>query len=934
MALEKAFDPKNYEHTLYERWESSGFFNPDNLEGEPYSIMIPPPNVTGVLHLGHALEHSLMDTMARYQRMNGKKVLLLPGTDHAAVATQAKVERMLVDEGMKDPRTELGRDGLVDKIRAFAEQSKGTILAQIKKMGSSFDWSRLRYTFDEDRNRAVNEMFVRMYDDGLIYRGTRLINWSVGAQSVLSDDELEWEDRKEPFYYIRCGKFIIGTVRSETKCADSPLVVHPDGDYVELSFQHENGKDDVIIVSQALYANQEEFARVLNQLRPASGFTKVATYKGKDLDGQRFEYETYAGPRTFTILSDEMIDIEKGTGAMTISTHHSADDYDLAERRGLKDTYIDKLDFSGKMTAIAGTLEGIDREKARKESVKIMKEKGLIAGIDEDYVHSVPFCYRTKTVIEPMVSTQWFVSVHSSFVIKQSSLQGISGGDEVTLKQLMSSVVKSKEVTIAPERFEKTYFHWVDNLRDWCISRQIWWGHRIPVWYCTKKSDSCDVVVSVVAPQECPTCKGTLEQDPDTLDTWFSSGLWTFSTLGWPDDTKDLQTFHPSNWMQMGYEILFFWMARMIMMSTYALGEVPFHDVYIHGMLRDKNGKKFSKSSGNGIDPIDVINEFGTDALRISLLTGISPGNDSKFYTEKVQGARHLVNKIWNIARFMLLHIDTPVQDIQRPEPKTAADQWVLWKLDQAIESTNRAIQTCQFSQGLEGLREFTWAELADWYLEMAKSDHMNSQVVNYVLNTLLRLWHPYAPFVTEAIWQETYGEDALLLCVPYPKCEPGPASDDVLFVERTLREVVTAIRSLRAEKGIAPGVMLDVCIVTSDKEVQFKNASDIIQKLARLQSLNIGQSIERTTTMVTTVAGDAEIMVDLAGVVDFDVEKGRLQKEIDVIAPYAASQEKKLANKEFTGNAPKEIVTAEKKKLFDAQEKMQKLQKQLSELQ
>ncbi|MCB9798420.1 valine--tRNA ligase [Candidatus Nomurabacteria bacterium] len=923
--MEKAYEPSKFEDEIYQKWIDSGFFNPDNLEGEPFSVMMPPPNVTGILHLGHALENSLMDLMVRYQRMQGKKVLLLPGTDHAAVATQAKVEGLLVKEGIEHPREELGREELLSRIRTFAEDSKATILGQIRKLGTSADWSRLRYTFDDDRNRAVNEIFKRMYDDGLIYRGTRLINWSIGAQSVLSDDELEWDEKQEPFYYIRCGNFVIGTVRPETKCANSPLVVHPEGVYVKVRFTNADGETDELILSKNLFDDKEQMENVLSALQPQSEFVVIEEKMGKELEGQTFEYETYAGSRTFTVLADEVIDMEKGAGAMTISSNHSADDYDLANRRGLDETFIQKIDFSGKMTSIAGELEGETIESARKKSVQIMKDKGLIVGEDVSYVHRVPLCYRTKTVIEPMVSNQWFVDVNKKFVLKQSKLKDIKAGQEVTLKELMQTVVRSGEVNILPDRYNKTYFEWIDNLRDWCISRQIWWGHRIPVWYRGE-----EVYCGVEAPQG-----DGWTQDEDTLDTWFSSGLWTFSTLGWPDQTEDLKLFHPTNWMQMGWEILFFWMARMILMTTYAIGEIPFSNVYIHGMLRDKDGKKFSKSAGNGIDPLEMIEQYGADALRYSLVTGCTPGNDSRFYIEKVEDARNLVNKLWNLSRFMKGNIResalTP-EISQMPQAYTLADQWVIQKLQNTITQVNTLVAEYQFTLALEKLREFTWNDVADWYLEIAKREsegEEKSEILNVILSTLLRLWHPFMPFVTEAIWQNVYGEEQIIMVAPWPKAMSTQGNEKIENQFEIVRSVITGLRNIRGEYNIPYTVDLSVSIETEEFQVLLDSQAQVIQKLLKLQSFTIAPQIDKTDTMVSFVDTGVTVYVDLAGAVDFEKEKERIQKEIDGIEPYVIAQEKKLSNESFVSNAPEAVVNQEKEKLAKAKENLKKLKEQ-----
>ncbi len=916
--MPKAYNPQEHEDSIYQKWEKSGFFNPDNIEGEQFSIMMPPPNVTGVLHLGHALENTLMDTMARFQRMQGKKVLLLPGTDHAAVATQARVESNLVKEGHEDPRTEFGREGLLEKIRTYAEDSKSTILKQIRKMGTSANWSRLAYTFDEQRNAAVNEVFIRMFNDGLIYRGTRLVNWSIGANSVLSDDELEWEDRQEPFYYIRCGEFVIGTVRPETKCADSPLVVHPNGTYVFVEFTNAQGEQDKLWVSENLFNDKEQFAQVCNTLGAQSDFVVVEKKQGSDFEGVSFTYPTYAGDRQFTVLADEVIDIEKGAGAMTISSSHSADDYDLAKRRGLNETFITKIGFDGKMTDIAGPAAGLPIEQARKKAVEIMKAQGLIVGEDVNYTHRVPLCYRSHTVVEPMISKQWFVDVNKEIP-----------GRGKSLKDLMREAVTTghngdpdQKVVITPARFEKNYFGWIDNLRDWCISRQIWWGHRIPVWY---RED--EVVASVTAPEG-----DGWTQDEDTLDTWFSSGMWTFSTLKWPAQDHELETFHPTTWMQMGYEILFFWMARMILFSTYTLDQIPFHDAYIHGILRDKDGRKFSKSLGNGIDPLVIIDKYGTDALRYSLIAGVSPGNDARFYEEKVESAQHLVNKLWNIARFAKSQGGDPNQF----EVKTLADQWMVSQLGVVINSVRNKLDHYQFSQAAEKLRAFTWDTVADWYVEASKSKP-NPDLMAHVVSVLLQLWHPILPFVTEALWQELHNGDGLLMMKQCPRSEQQvleqyPFDVDAIYSFTKVMAVVSGLRSLRPEYDIAPGDMIRAGLAIEEASWEaLKDQLPYIESMGRVAEFTFTDSVPENC-VVTPLAG-AVLFVPIDGQVDIEAKKKKLLKEKEQIEKYLTGLEKKFANPKYQEHAAPDVIAQDKEKIALAKQKCDAITNQLASL-
>ncbi len=885
--LPKAYEASKYEDDIYKLWEESGFFNPDNLEGEPYSIMMPPPNVTGVLHLGHALENSLMDVMTRYQRMQGKKVLLLPGTDHAAVATQAKVEKDMVKSGIKNPREHFGREGLLEKIREYAENSKSTILSQIKKMGTSCDWSRLAYTFDEDRSKAVNVVFKKMYDDGLIYRGYRVVNWSVKGQSTCSDDELVYIDRKAKFYTFKYSKdfpFTIATTRPETKLGDTAVAV--------------NSKDK----------------------------------RYKKYIGQIFDVNFCGVDLKLKIIADEHVDPEFGTGALGVTPAHSSVDFDMYERKKAEGDEIDLVQVigeDGNMTSRAGDeFVGKTALEARELVVEKLKAQGLLEA-EEELDQNVGTSDRFGDVVEALPMTQWFVAVNKEIP-----------GRGKTLKQLMKEAVekghggdKNQKVNITPDRFEKIYYNWIDNLRDWCISRQVWWGHQIPVWYRPKADQPmAGKTEEIFVGTEAPGGEGW-QQDPDTLDTWFSSGLWTFSTLGWPEKTKDLENFHPTNWMQMGHEILFFWMARMILMSTYLLDEVPFKDVYIHGMLRDKDGKKFSKSADNGIDPLEVIEKYGTDALRYSLISGISPGNDSKFYLEKVDGAQHLVNKFWNMSRFMLMNIDQPRTDIKKPEAKTLSDKWVLEELGNIKYKVKNGFDAYNFSFASEQLRDFTWSELADWYLEISKIEGDKSEILNYILNTILKLWHPFIPFVTEAIWQEIYEEESMLMVEKWPETKENIEYTDVNVDFHGIKRIITNIRSLKSDYKIDPVKKLSVVISAGDKKEVLEENKEVIKGLARLEELQINKSTNKPLNSVGFVEGGVEVFVDLTGIVDFDKEKKRLQDEISNLQKYTKSLEGKLSNEGFIGSAPEEVVAKEKEKLEEGKMKLEKLDGQLSNL-
>ncbi len=862
--MPKAYEPQQYEDNLYKRWEEAGVFNPDNLSGDPYSIMMPPPNVTGVLHLGHALENALMDAMARYQRLQGKKVLLVPGTDHAAIATQAKVEKLLMQQGVKDPRRELGRDGLVEKIREFAEGSKATILSQVKKMGTSADWSRLAYTFDDERNAVVKELFSRMYKDGLIYRGYRVVNWSVKGQSTCSDDEIVYVERPAKLYTFKYSKdfpITIATTRPETKLGDTADAVHP---------------------------SDERYQQYIGQTFTVDvGATESLQIK---------------------VIADEAVDPVFGTGALGVTPAHSTVDFVMYEKQKAKGDLIGLIPVigpDGRMTKEAGrTYEGMTSEAARAAFVLWLNEQGLLEKT-EDIVQSVGTADRYGDVIEALPMTQWWLDV----------TRDIPGRGK-SLRQLMREAVttglngdEAKKVTITPDRFTKLYLDRVDNLRDWCLSRQLWWGHRIPVWYRGE-----EIHVSAEAP------KGEgWEQDPDTLDTWFSSGSWTFSTLGWPEKTKDLETFYPTQWIQMGYEILYLWLMRMILMSAYALEDVPFKNAYIHGMLRDQHGQKFSKSAGNGIDPLEIIATYGCDALRLSLLTGIAPGNDSRFYTEKVEGSRNLVNKLWNISRYVFSTTEG-ARHVDSLTPRTLADRWILSRFSETVKKVSDMLERQDFSLATEVLREFTWTEFADWYLEIAKVEKDKDEILLFILERLLVLWHPFTPFVTEEIYSQF--DRGLVAVAKWPSDVAFTLTDEERSQFMKLKEIVTTARDARAGYQLPT---IDALILDGDF---LKEHQEVLATLAKISSLRFGASEDR----VQSVASAAISFVlpegfDMAGL------RAKREKERISVESFIAGLEKKLENSDFVKNAPAAVIAQEQKKLTDAKEKLAAITRELESL-
>lgn len=686
----KPYSPLDTEAKIYSIWEKSGFFNPDNLPNsptKPFSMVMPPPNVTGVLHMGHALMITIQDILVRYKRMTGHKTLWLPGTDHAAIATQAKVEKEISKKEGKS-RNDLGREELLNRINTFAKESHDTIVSQIKSIGASCDWSREAFTLDDKRNLAVNTVFKSMYDDGLIYRGNRIVNWDPKGQTVISDDEIVYEEEKSTLYYLKYGPFTIATARPETKFGDKYVVMHPED-------------------------------------------TRYKEYK----HGQTIELEWINGPITATVIKDDSIDMEFGTGVMTITPWHDVTDFDISEKHKLdKEQIIDKY---GKLMPVAQEFSGLKISEARPKIIEKLKSKGLVVK-EEAYTHNIATAERTGGHIEPQIMKQWFVNVNKS----------IKNRGNKTLKELMREPVESSQIKILPEHFDKTYFHWIDNLRDWCVSRQIWYGHRIPVWY-KGNEEYCGVT---------PPKEDGWEQDQDTLDTWFSSGLWTFSTLGWPEETEDLKMYHPTDVLETGHEILFFWVARMILMSQYIMGEIPFRTVFLHGTVRDQKGRKMSKSLGNGIDPLDVAKEFGTDAGRMALIIGNTPGTDSRIWTDKIKGYKNFANKIWNITRFVLSQERTGEV---RAELKN--------EFDSLVKDVTKDMEDFRFYIAGEKVYAYAWHRFADEILEESKGKEDYGATLYYILENLLKLLHPFMPFITEEIWQEINNGKSLLMVEPWP---------------------------------------------------------------------------------------------------------------------------------------------------------------------
>ncbi len=724
----KPYNPTDIEGKIYAQWEESGYFNPDVCvekgvtapNAETFSVVLPPPNVTGTLHVGHAYEDSLQDIVVRFQRMRGKKVVWIPGSDSAAIATQSRVEKNLQKEGTT--RHELGREELVRRVHEFAKSSENTILSQIRQMGASLDWSRYAYTLDDKRNQAVFTAFVRMYEAGLIYQGERIVNWDPKGQTTISDDEIVYQEEIAKLYYFQYGPFTISTARPETKFGDKYVVMHPDDTRFEL-FKH----------------------------------------------GDQLEVEWINGPITATVIKDSAVDPEFGTGVMTITPWHSGVDWEIAERHSLKKEQV--IDSYGKLLPIAGEFAGMKISEARDKIVEKMEQKGLLVRVDDHYTHNIATAERTGATIEPQIMKQWFIGVDRPFLIQHSEIPGIASGSQTTLKAVMRASVESGAVDMPQEGFRKTYFNWIDNLHDWCISRQIWFGHRIPVWY--RGSE-------VYCGMSAPVGEGW-EQESDVLDTWFSSGLWTFSTLGWPDRTQDLQTFHPTSFMSPAYEILQLWVSRMILMSGFHLGQVPFKKVMIHGLVRAKDGRKFSKSLNNGIDPLDMVQKYGADALRMGLIVGAAIGSDIKFDEDKIKGYKHFANKLWNITRFVLENSDPGTKT--ESHALVPADEVLLDEFDALAHDITSDLEEYRLHLAAEKIYHYIWDRFASDILEESKNIFRmgtpaeilsRRHILMHILCDSLKLLHPFMPFVTEEIWSSlpcaSDGQSTFLMVAQWPQ--------------------------------------------------------------------------------------------------------------------------------------------------------------------
>jgi valyl-tRNA synthetase len=878
--IPKSYEPGEIESKWYNFWMERGYFTPKiDHSKKPFVIIMPPPNVTGELHLGTAFTAIIEDTMVRWHRMRGEPTLWLPGSDHAGIAGQNVVEQLLAKEGLT--RHDLGREKFLDRMWDWMKKYRGVIAEQHKKLGASCDWTRERFTMDPGPARAVRTTFVNLYNKGLIYRGERIINWCPRCATALSDLEVDHEEMQSHLYYVRYrleeGKdqFItVATTRPETILGDTAVAVNPrDKRYTALL-----GKKAIL---------------------PAVG-------------------------RAIPIIADEAVDPSFGTGAVKITPAHDPVDFDVAQRQNLPSVSILNLDAT--MNENAGPYKGLDRFACRKALLADLEKEGLLVKIDP-YVHSVGHCQRCRTIIEPLVSKQWFVKIAP------------------LAKPAIDAVVDGR-IKIIPERFTKVYLNWMENIRDWCISRQLWWGHRIPVWYC---KDCGELTVTLDDPKVCSKCgSGDIFQDPDVLDTWFSSALWPHSTLGWPDETEDFKYFYPTTVMETGYDILFFWVARMIMMGLENTGKVPFHTVYLHGLIRDEKGDKMSKSRGNVVDPVKTIDKYGTDALRFALSTGNSPGNDMKLSTHKLEGSRNFVNKLWNAARFVITNLDGADLKIKKGALRTE-DRWILSRLNHLIDDVTRLNEEFQFGEALRRIYDFLWTEYCDWYIEIAKirlrnRDEKDSPlpVLVHVLETSLRLLHPFMPFITEELWQRLREHDLIgkpdsIMIAPYPVADPEAFDAEAELEMGTVFEIVRTIRNARVEANVDPGRFVKAFIVAGESRRALETHAEAITALARVRPLTIVSSeqevkVKRDQAKILVLKG-VEVILPLEGMVDVDAEKSRLLKEVEAIRAEVSRIEHLLSDEAFTAKAPPAVVDKERRKLAERRDKLVRLNERLNQL-
>jgi valyl-tRNA synthetase len=879
--LDKSYDPHRVEEKWYHYWEELGYFRADeNSEQKAYSIVIPPPNVTGVLHIGHALNNTLQDILIRFKRMKGYNTLWMPGTDHAGIATQNVVEKQLSEEGVD--RHTLGREKFIERIWKWKEQSGGTIISQLKKLGASCDWSRERFTMDEGLSEAVKEVFIRLYQEGLIYRSHYIINWCPRCQTALSDLEVEHQEVLGKLYHLKypfkdSDQFVIvATTRPETMFGDTAVAVNPeDGRYRSVI-----GKKIILPVVH----------------------------------------------REIPVIADPYVDIEFGTGCLKITPAHDFNDFEIGLNHHLEQVKV--IDEAGRMNPNTGPYQGLDRFECRNQVIEDFERDGVLIKI-EDYPHMVGHCYRCKTIVEPHLSLQWFVKTKP---LAKTAIESVRDG----------------RTQIIPILWEKTYFEWMENIKDWCISRQIWWGHRIPAWYCERCGE---VIVSKETPTSCPKCGfDLLTPETDVLDTWFSSALWPFSTMGWPKETKELKQFYPTSVLVTGFDILFFWVARMMMMGLKFMGDVPFRDVYIHGLVRDEKGEKYSKTRGNVVDPLDLIDRFGADALRFTLAALTMPGSDLKLSESRTEGYRHFANKIWNASRFALMNLEKfNVDEMTRevtPEAFSLPDRWIRGRLNQTIRDVQKGLEEYKFNEASSVLYQFIWHEFCDWYLELAKltlyqegekrEKTLTQRTLLEVLDAILKLLHPFMPFITEEIWQQLpqRKENQSIMIAEFAKTDERYDDETVANQMALVVEVVNALRNIRGEMNLPPGEHLTVLFRTKNEEVEkrLRENQSFIQFLALVNEFKFGVNLEKPLSSAFAVVRDVEIFVPMDRS-RMEEEAKRLQKEIAKIEKESAFVMKKLSNEQFLSKAPPLIVQEVKEKALEFHGQREKLEESLNKI-
>lgn len=872
--LEKQYNPKNVEDRIYKTWLDKKYFHAKREDGKKtYTIVIPPPNITGQLHMGHALDNTLQDILIRYHRMAGWDTLWLPGTDHASIATEAKIVESMKKEGLT--KEDLGREKFLERAWKWKEQYGGRIIEQLKKMGSSCDWDRERFTLDEGCNKAVNEVFCSLYEKGLIYRGERIINWCPHCLTSISDAEVEYEDQAGHFWHLRypfkdgSGYLELATTRPETLLGDTAVAVNP---------------------------NDERY---------------------KDLVGKMLILPIVH--REIPVIADDYVETDFGTGVVKITPAHDPNDFEVGLRHNLE--VINVLTPDAKITGDYPKYAGMDRYEARKAIVEDLKAEGALVKV-EDYSHNVGTCYRCGTTVEPRVSKQWFV--------KMKPLAGPA-----------IDAVKNGETRFIPQRFEKVYFHWLENIRDWCISRQLWWGHRIPAWYC---ADCGGITVSRTAPEKCAHCSGkNIEQDPDTLDTWFSSALWPFSTLGWPEKTEDFKHYYPTNTLVTGYDIIPFWVMRMMFSGIEQTGRVPFDTVLIHGLVRDAQGRKMSKSLGNGIDPLEIIDKYGADALRFTLATGNSPGNDMRFSDERVEASRNFANKIWNAARFILMNLDENEPAPYIPENLDLEDKWILSKYNELVSGVTDSLEKYELGMAVQKLYDFIWDVFCDWYIEIAKirlnSDDEKAKsaakaVLVYVMSNTLKLLHPFMPFITEEIWQTLPHTGESIMVSEWPSF-----SESLVFAAEEsgmekIMSAVKAVRNRRAEMNVPPSKKARLCVVTKEKEL-FDSGAKFFTRLASASEISVAgdETGIQTEGCVSVVTEAAVIYIPMDELVDFKAELERLNKEKKAVLKELDFISSKLNNPGFVSKAPEAVVNAQRENLAKQTEKLKMLEESIAKI-